>query len=54
MSPRGRVNRRITIITIKTGNSYSTRRLDRSGMKDPRVGCSGIEVPVLKYPALRR
>jgi hypothetical protein len=29
------VNRGIIIITFITRNSYSTRRLDRSGMKDP-------------------
>jgi hypothetical protein len=34
MSPRGGVNRRITIITLKL-KSYSTRRQDRSGVKNP-------------------
>jgi hypothetical protein len=36
MSPKGGgVNKRIIIIIVKTGNSYSTRRLDHSGMKTP-------------------
>jgi hypothetical protein len=55
MSPRGGgVNRRIKINHFITRNSYSTRRLSTQwSEKTLRVGCSGMEDPVSKCPALQ-
>jgi hypothetical protein len=54
MSPRGRVNRRIIIITLKLEILTLLEGYIAVELKTLRVGCSGIDVPVLKYPALRR
>jgi hypothetical protein len=48
------VNRRIIITTLKLEIFTLLEGWIAVEGKTLRVGCSGIEVPVLKYPALRR
>jgi hypothetical protein len=53
MSPRGGVNRRIKIINLKLKFLLYSKTRTQWNEKTLRVGCSGIEDPVSKCPALQ-